>query len=307
MHRPLRQHREESRGVALIAVLWLLALLTLLATSAVALSASHRRATQRLAQAVELDARADSAIRLTLLRVIAPRSPNERVPVGASLTVDVPDGPVQVSVEREIGRVDINTASSALVFAVLAANGLPDKQAQALANRIEDWKDPDDTARDQGAERGEYAAAGLRYVPRNGPFESVEEVRQVLGAADIHAVFLNAFTVYSHAEAPPETVASEPVKRALALADERELDGHRWLAAREAGTNAPPTALAAAPGESPTLVGEVLRLRACAGEHTFKRCRLAIVRPTGGTLAPLQVFAWHIALVKSTESSSSAR
>ena len=80
MLRPPRRSRERTRGVALIAVLWLLALLTLLATSTVALSVSHRRAAQRLAQAVELDARADSAIRVTFLRIIAPESPNERVP-----------------------------------------------------------------------------------------------------------------------------------------------------------------------------------------------------------------------------------
>lgn len=285
-----RRHAEQSRGVALIAVLWLLALLTLLATSAVALSTSHRRAVQRLTQSVELDARADSAIRVTLLRIMAPSTPNERVPAGVLQRVDVPGGAVDVTVERDLGLIDINTASPSLIFAVFAASGVAEEQAHSLADRIEDWKDTDDTTRERGAERREYAAAGLRYTPRNGPFESVQEVRQVLGAADIDESLIGAFTVYSHADAPLEIAAPETVKRALAVADERQLDGHRWKA------DATP-----ASGEAPTLIGEVLRVRACVSARTFERCRLAIVRLTGSTSTPMQVFAWQLAAKNSAD------
>ena len=102
---------------------------------------------------------------------------------------------VEVTVERDLGRVDLNTASNALIFAVFAANGVEDDRAHLLADRIEDWKDADDSARDHGAERSQYVAAGLHYVPRNGPFESVDELRQVLGCAEIDAALFDAFTV----------------------------------------------------------------------------------------------------------------
>jgi general secretion pathway protein K len=300
--RPRRHHLSRSdrpRGIALIAVLWLVALLTLLATSAVALSTSHRRAVQRLTQAVELDARTDSAIRVILLRIMAPPTPNQRVPAGVTQRVEVADGGVDVTVERDLGRIDLNTASSALVFAFFAGNGVPEEQAHTLADRIEDWKDTDDTPHERGAERREYAAAGWRYVPRNGAFESVEELRQVLGAADIEEKMLSAFTVYTHAQAPLETVAAEPVKRALAVADERQLDGHSWMMAHDAVGGTSQVSATPPPSETPTLIGEVLRVRACASERAIERCRLAVVRLTGSTSTPMQVFAWNVASANS--------
>jgi general secretion pathway protein K len=275
-------HPSRARGVALIAVLWLIALLTLLGTAAATLSASHRRAARMLERSAQIDELADSAIRVTLLRMIAPKSPNEHVPVGAAQTIALPAGVAEVEVERELSRLDLNTADDALVFAMFAANGWSDEQARQMADRIADWKDPDDEPRRGGAERREYADAGLHYAPRNGPFESVLELRQVLGAERITPDLLEACTVYTHTQTPPQTLASPLVMRALRLADTRQLDGHGWLAAQ-----------AAAGEEIVTLTGEVVRVRACARAGSFERCRSMTGRLTGSTHTPVQVFMWQ--------------
>ena len=51
-------------GVALIAVLWLVVLLTLLATAVATLTVSHRRVVERYAEAVQADLTIDSATRV---------------------------------------------------------------------------------------------------------------------------------------------------------------------------------------------------------------------------------------------------
>ncbi|MFP4496061.1 MAG: general secretion pathway protein GspK [Halochromatium sp.] len=64
----------------------------------------------------------------------------------------------------------------------------PDQLADRLADAILDWRDENDLARLNGAEDADYASAGLPYGAGDGPFRSLEELRQVLGMpASIHA------------------------------------------------------------------------------------------------------------------------
>jgi len=112
----------------------------------------------------------------------------------------------------------------------------------------------------------------------------------VLGADDAKPEMLDALTVYSHLRTPVRNAANEPVLRALAWADEHHLGGHPWLANGES---------AAAGGtlvEPVSLVGEVLRLRACVEGTDVRLCRLAIGRPTGHFEKPFQVFLWQTQL-----------
>jgi general secretion pathway protein K len=275
------------RGVALIAVLWLVALLVLLATAVATMSVSHRRAAQRLVDAASLDSIADSAIRLTAFRIVAPQPSAARVAAG-NLHVQLFETPTDVTIEREQGRVDLNSAEDELLFALFAANGWTDQAAQSVVARIADWKDVDDEPRQNGAERQAYAEAGLGYGPRNGPFESVEEVRQLLGAEDLSLALMSSLTVYTHAQTPLPAAASETVMRALRLADERQLGGHRWLQEELSTSGAVnPTA------EGTNLVGEVVRISACAHRGRFERCRSAVLHLTGSMQSPWLIYSWQ--------------
>jgi general secretion pathway protein K len=297
--RPGIRHR--AKGFALIAVVWLLALLTLLATSAALLSVTHRRAVEAFAATVHLDALCDSAIRVTLLGLIAPQSPSQRMPIGAPVSVTVPFGTAQVTIERDAGKIDLNTAEDALIFALFAANGWKESDARSMADRIADWKDGDDDPRENGAERAQYAAAEIAYGPRNGPFATVEELRQVLGAQAIPPELLRAFTVYTHAARPLVTAAVPQVKRALLYADSHQLDGHRWLSHPEdddGPTDEHPTTTPEPDSTANTqsLAGEVLTLTSCATFRGTGRCRSSVLRLTGNVHKPLQMFVWQVQL-----------
>lgn len=278
------------RGVALITVLWLIALLTLLAGAVVTLSLTHRRTASRYAATVQADLTLDAAIRVVMLRLIAPPDRAAPFPVGSAQVVRVLDEPVSVIVEREAGRIDLNTADLDLLTAFFAANGWSESDATSMAARIVDWRDPDDETGAGGAESREYQAAHLNYGPHDGPFESVDELRQVLGSERISSELFDSLTVFTHAPGGVESAATPAVKRALVWADQRQLGGHRWLNdTPNAGRSGTGTTLAAA-----SLSGEVVRLRACAG-HPTERCRVAVVRLTGNTKKPLQVFEWRAA------------
>jgi general secretion pathway protein K len=88
---------------------------------------------------------------------------------------------VHISIKDEASKIDLNTAPEALLAALFAAVGVNRGKAQSLAAAIADFRDADNMPRPQGAEEAEYRAAGLSWGPKNAPFQTVEELQQVLG------------------------------------------------------------------------------------------------------------------------------
>ncbi|MGQ0676963.1 MAG: general secretion pathway protein GspK, partial [Rhodospirillales bacterium] len=87
---------------------------------------------------------------------------------------------VRASVVDECGKVDLNTGWGELLRGAVQVAGLSGRDADALAEAIMDWRDPDDQRRARGAERRDYERLGL-VGPRNAPFAAVEELQQVMG------------------------------------------------------------------------------------------------------------------------------
>ena len=145
--------RARERGVALVAVLLLVAGLIAIVTAVVVLSASQRRTAER---AYEADARRevlDGAIRVALAEISFgkltgpfwhPRQPR---------IVSVAGKRVEVTLERESGRIDLNTTEEKYIVAGLVAAGLDEAAARQGAARIRDWIDADDSPGKDGAER----------------------------------------------------------------------------------------------------------------------------------------------------------
>lgn len=282
---PHRRHNR-SGGIALVAVLLLVAGLIAIATAIVTLSVSQRRAAQR---AYESDARRellDGAIRVALAEMANakpngpfwhPREPRQ---------VSIGGKHVEVNLERESGRIDLNTADPKYLVAALVVMGRSETDARAAAARIRDWIDADDVkSAEGGAEREEYRAAKLGYEPRNGPFESVEELRQVMGLQDLTDQQLDSFTVYSQQLEPYGAEAPTAVRDAIA-----------WLSksAGQGGANAvlPPPPPSSG-GDAVSYAGSVLRLRACLVEDEEAPCRVTVQRLTGSLRKPFQVYLWR--------------
>lgn len=276
-------------GMALVTVLWLVALLTILATAAVTVSVTQARSAQRYLQAAQADLTLDAAIRVVLLRLLTPEGKGPGWPIDPPEPLNLLDDTVRVTVQREVGRIDLNSAEPDLLLALLAANGWPEAEARLMSMRILAWRDSDVELTEQDAQLREYESAQLNYGPRHGPFQSVDELRQVLGGERLSGEILDALTVFTHTTVCVQAAAPAAAKRALSWADQHRLGGHRWSHDPD-GAGPPPRAHLAG------LAGEVLRLIACGSGEGVAHCREAVVRLTGSDATPFQVFEWRTIL-----------
>jgi general secretion pathway protein K len=123
---------------------------------------------------------------------------------------------ISVELTDESGKVDLNAADSIMLTSLFISVGVDLGRAQALSDAIQDWRDPDDLPREQGAEANEYKAAGFSYVPRNAPFQTVSEVQQVLGMSyDLYEKIEPAVTIYSNSGTPNPAFAPFEALRTL--------------------------------------------------------------------------------------------
>jgi len=105
---------------------------------------------------------------------------------------------MRISVQDELGKIDLNQAEPTLLASLLQSAGLDSPAANDLADKIVDWRTALPLRRVNGAKEQDYRAAGLSYRPRNGPFQSVDELLLVMGMTP--ALFERikpALTVYS--------------------------------------------------------------------------------------------------------------
>jgi general secretion pathway protein K len=273
-----RSSHYRARGVALIAVLLLVAGLIAIATAVVVMSVSQRRSAQRAFEAVERRERLDGALRVALAEISFGKVEGPFWYPHQPRIVIVDGKRVEITLERETGRIDLNTAGEKFLVAGLIAAGKSEQQAHIGAARIEDWIDLDDKpVSNLGAERDAYRQAHRSYEPRNAPMENIDEVRQVLGLADLSDAGLDVFTVYSQQLEPMASETPPAVRAALGWVDA----SHSVLSTQSPNSSDPVS-----------YAGSVIRLRAC-DEHTNDRCRLVVVRVTGSARQPWQILRWQ--------------
>lgn len=220
------------RGLALVLVLWVLALL-LAVVGAFALGARIEALQGRNARG-QVQARwaAEAGIEWAAQRMRDPQLARRLVPDGRAYPVPFEGAQVQVAVHDESGKLDLNTADPESLARLFEFFGEDEERALSLADAIADWRDPDDLLRLRGAEDGEYAAADLPYGAKDAPFAGVDELQRVLGmSAELYARAAPYLTVFS-GRAVNAAFAEAPVLAALdldpATAEQYLADRARW-------------------------------------------------------------------------------
>lgn len=166
-------------GFALLIVLWTMVLLTLLATRIMAVGRSEAQIGANLRDAAITEAAADGAVHDALFHLLA-FGERRWTPAGRR-RVAFPSASVDVTVENLAGRVNLNTASAELLGALLDALGVEAHQAASLLAAIVDWRAPGQRRGSYGAKSLQYQAAGRDYGPPGAPFQTVDELGDVLG------------------------------------------------------------------------------------------------------------------------------
>ena len=292
-----RSNRTSSqRGIALIAVLWLTVLLTVIASSfaySMRGEALAARNTMSLAQARAV---ADGAVERMAFELSRPRNlQNAWKADGQPHAWNEGEVAVTAAAFDESARIDLNTAADPLLKGLLQnVGGLDADTAQQVLEAILDWRDADELRRPNGAEAADYRAAGSKQVPTNAPFESVGELRRVLGVTgSVMARLADSVTVYSRQRGINTATAARVVLLAVPGATPELVDA--FIAARaEAlanGLPVPPFAPAQgfAGGASPVWRISV-RARLPDGV-TFARD--AVLRPINDPRRPFVTLLWQ--------------
>ena len=213
----VRWHRRRNRGVALVAVLWLLVLLSALSASYSLTTRTNVALARNIVGAAEAEAAADAGLQRALAGLIA--TPNQQVfnVNGTPYAWFFGTSEVRFVIEDEGGKIDLNAASEELLASLFRVVGLPPKEASALAAAIADFRDEDNDRKPNGAEDADYARDKSSQGAKDAPFQIIEELFQVKGmTGPLYRAIAPAVTIFSGAEQPEEKVAPPAVVAALA-------------------------------------------------------------------------------------------
>lgn len=191
------QHSRKS-GFALIAVLWLIAILSLAAiTTLRVISFDMRLATAKI--------HGSRAFQLAEMGIAIGANPAvERNDPILHRFDEANNEEVHVTLTSEGARYNINTLilaeDKSLLRSIFIHWGLDLDSAQALTDAFTDWVDADDEVALNGAEFADYEKLGRVNQPFNRPFYDIEEMALVLGMDQIGQLrpdWRNWFTVWS--------------------------------------------------------------------------------------------------------------
>lgn len=170
-------------GLVLIAVLWILAVMTAI----VAVIGQTSRLDMKMAMAATDEVRCKWACRAGLENAIGilnedPKDSDCLSDLWSDNDEDFNDVVLErcrytVRVYDEAGKLNINVATKEQLMA------LPFME-QEIAEAIVDWRDSDDDPQATGAEAGYYENLPIPYKIRNGPLKTLRELLQVKGVTE---------------------------------------------------------------------------------------------------------------------------
>jgi len=266
-------------GLALLGVLLVLTVLTLLAMSLTNAARQEIVSSSDRWRRAEAEALAEAALHRAIFGLIDPLPGSAWRPDGAERSFTFVDREILIRISDETAKIDLNAADVTLLANLFKAVGLEDEEADALADRIADWRDADDLVRLNGAEARAYRAEGLHVEPRNAPFETIDEVRRVMGMS--HALYdciKPALTVYSGRARVNFRAAPPLVRKALGLLEQE--------------SNPPDEGIASSTPFGPALAGRALAITVeVPVEGVAPLRRHTIVRLTGNARDPFWVHA----------------
>ena len=254
--------RRNQSGIALIIVLWILTLLMLIASSFIHAMRTELNIVGNSVTRAKLEAAANAGVQRAILEMVKPPQMLDRWNTfGVPQVWSINGQSMQVSILDESGKIDINVGNEALMRGLFRSQGATEEEAVALMEAVLDWRDADSIKRPRGAEEAEYAAAGLSYKPANATFQSIEEIRLVLGMTPaLYQRLAPLITIYSRQAGINSQIASRDVLRAIPNVTDAQID--EYLKLRElARANKQPIPIFAPASLYPSFGNGVMNVR----------------------------------------------
>lgn len=208
-----------TRGIALIVVLWMLALLTIIIGTYAVLARTETLQSRYLFDTTDARFAAEAGLHRAVVELRNPDLETRWVADGRPYTFRFGNAEVEVRIVDETGLIDLNAASQGnpeLLVNLFSSVGLNERDAQMMTAALQDWIDADDQTRVDGAEDQEYEQAGFPYGPANQPLGSIEELQQVMGMSwELFRALADSVTVHSGRANVNPAFAPGSVLRAL--------------------------------------------------------------------------------------------
>jgi len=240
-----------SRGVALIMVLWVITILTVVVLEFSFAMRTEVNITKNFKEELQLYAIAQGGVQQAIAELILKHDPRvqqlrktmkteevtpekkEWVPDGRPHALQFDQGECELRIMSEAGKININTISEMTLRKLIGNLGLEVEKRDVVVDSILDWRDPDDFLRINGAENDYYQSLKEPYRCKNANLDSIEELLLVKGvtpelfygrkrakageegakASDVG--LKDIFSVYAPGEQVDINSASLPVLRAV--------------------------------------------------------------------------------------------
>lgn len=213
------------RGIALVSVLWVIVLLSLMAVAISTTSRSSGQLTNNLRYATQARYAAEAGVQWAFWGLDIPTDQIPWLADGSIYEMPLADMLIQVAVVDENGKIGLNVATEAMLKPLFIAAEVDDARIDGLVDAILDWRDGDDLTRLNGAEDDDYLLAGLEWESKDAPFESILELRQVLGMDElVFSAIRDSVTVHSGKQTVNPQVAPKLVLMALSDMDESQAE-----------------------------------------------------------------------------------
>jgi general secretion pathway protein K len=178
---------KSERGFALLAAMWLL-----VAIATVTLELGIQSRLRYLAAANTLEsararAAAEGGLAATRARLMVLAGRERAVDPWSEVsslfrdTLRLDEARYHISLRDAGSALHVNKATEVELRRLLVALRVDAGHADRLAQCILDWRDPDDLHRARGAERDAYLREDAPVLPRNAPFEELDELQEVRG------------------------------------------------------------------------------------------------------------------------------
>jgi general secretion pathway protein K len=197
-------HRSSSivpgeRGVALIMVLWVMAILSVVALEFSFAMRTEITITKNLKEDLQRYAMAEGGVQRAITELIykhdarlqqikrtlsleeASQEQKEWIADGRSYSLPFEQGSCEVRIMSEAGKININTVSEFLLRKIIGQLGLEGEARDVVVDSILDWRDTNDFYRANGAENDYYLSLKEPYYCKNGNLDSIEELLLVKG------------------------------------------------------------------------------------------------------------------------------
>ncbi|MEW8505134.1 MAG: hypothetical protein AB2598_00390 [Candidatus Thiodiazotropha sp.] len=203
-------------GFALVLVLWLVALLTIVAASFATHSKVESRLTMNAIDALRSRLLAESGVNRAIIELMVSNPEQRWDSDGQVHQLDTEHGGLTISIRNSAGLLDLNKAARDQLVRLFALISDDVHEQEALADRLGDWRDSDDLRRLNGAEDGDYRSAGYPHDTAGRDLASIDELAYVMGFDGAEVGRLRPYvTLYSDTEIVDYRYAPEVLKSLL--------------------------------------------------------------------------------------------